>query len=79
VTSNPEGARSYEIRIRGRLDARWNTWFEGFEVTNDRDGTTVVRGVVADQTALHGVLQRVRDAALPLISLTQVDDKRSTS
>ena len=68
----------YEIRISGHLDARWATWFEGMTLTTHEDGTTVVRGVLADQAALHGVLQKVRDAGLPLISIVQLDTKRST-
>ena len=67
------GPRFYEIRINGHLDARWATWFEGMTLTADADGTTVVRGVLADQAALHGVLQRLRDAGLPLISIVQLD------
>ena len=50
------------------------TWFDGMTLTPDEDGTTVVRGVLADQAALHGVLQRLRDAGLPLISIIQLDD-----
>jgi hypothetical protein len=74
VRSNPSSSpRLYEIRINGHLDARWATWFDGMTLTADEDGTTVVRGILADQAALHGVLQRIRDAALPLISVTQPD------
>ena len=74
MTSTPSTSpRLYEIRISGHLDARWATWFEGMILTADEDGTTVVRGVLADQAALHGVLQRLRDAGLPLISIVQLD------
>jgi len=80
VTSFPEShSQLYEIRISGHLDARWTTWFDGLTLTDDSDGTTVIRGALADQAALHGVLQKLRDAALPLISITQVDIKRSSS
>lgn len=65
--------RSYEIRIAGHLDARWVTWFDGMTLTAEDNGTTVVRGVLADQAALHGVLQKLRDAGMPLISLVQLD------
>ncbi len=79
MTSTPStGLRLYEIRISGHLDDRWLTWFDGMTLTPDEDGTTVVRGVLADQAALHGVLQRLRDAGLPLISIIQLDDQRST-
>jgi hypothetical protein len=62
----------YEIRVRGHLGPRWAGWFDGLDLTNEVDGTTVLRGTVADQAALHGLLQRVRDLGLPLVSLRQV-------
>ncbi|HET9996641.1 MAG TPA: hypothetical protein VFQ17_03945 [Nocardioides sp.] len=61
---------AYEIRIRGHLDARWASWFDGLALTQEPDGTTVIRGQVADQAALHGLIQKVRDIGLPLISVT---------
>jgi len=70
----PEAGR-YEIRLTGHLDARWAAWFDGLTVTHDADGTTVISGQIADQAALHGVLQRVRDMGMPLVSVTQVDDR----
>lgn len=62
----------YEIRLQGHLDPRWSAWFDGLTLTNNSDGTTAIRGRVADQAALHGLLQKVRDAGLPLVSLTPV-------
>jgi hypothetical protein len=62
----------YEIRLRGRLDARWAAWFDGLSLSHERDGTSVLRGPVADQAALHGLLQKVRDLGLPLIAVMQV-------
>ena len=59
----------YEIRLQGRLDPRWATWFEGMTLTDRTDGTTVIHGLVADQAALHGLLQRLRDLGLPLLSV----------
>ncbi len=74
MTSTPStGPRLYEIRISGHLDSRRATWFDGMTLTATEDGTTVVRGVLADQAALHGILQRLRDAGLPLISIIQLD------
>ena len=64
-------ARRYEIRLAGHLHAHWATWFDGLAVIQQGDGTTVIRGPVADQSALHGLLQRVRDLGLPLVSVTQ--------
>jgi hypothetical protein len=62
----------YEIRLRGHLDSRWAAWFNGLNLTNESDGTTIIHGPVADQAALHGLLQKVRDLGLPLVSVTQV-------
>ena len=62
---------TYEIRVQGRLSPRWSTWFDGYTVTSDADGTTVISGTVADQAALHGLLQSLRDLGLPLVSVTQ--------
>ena len=63
----------YEIRLEARLDPRWASSFDGFDLNPGEDGTTVLRGRVADQAALHGVLHRVRDIGVPIISVTQVD------
>ena len=68
-----DAAGRYEIRLTGHLDARWATWFDGLSVTREGDGTTVISGPVADQAALHGLLQRVRDLGLPLLSVTNLD------
>jgi hypothetical protein len=62
----------YEIRLRGHLDSRWAAWFDGLNLSNESDGTTVIGGPVADQAALHGLLQKVRDLGLPLVSVTEV-------
>ena len=64
----------YEIRIRGRLDARWTARFDGLSMRHEPDGTTVLSGLVTDQAALHGLISRVRDLGLPLISVAQVED-----
>ena len=62
----------YEIRIKGHLDTRWAAWFDGLAIAHGSDGTTTIRGPVADQAALHGLLLKVRDLGLPLVSVTQV-------
>jgi hypothetical protein len=64
---------AYEIRIKGHLDSRWAVWFDGLSLTTASDGTTTIHGPVADQAALHGLLQKVRDIGLPLVSVTLVD------
>jgi hypothetical protein len=78
-TFDRSGAGHYEIRLAGHLDAHWATWFDGLSVRRDVDRTTVISGAIADQAALHGLLQRVRDLGLPLVSVTRVDDDASTT
>ena len=63
----------YEIRLRGHLETRWAAWFEGMTLSHERDGSTVLSGPVVDQAALHGLLQKVRDIGLPLVSVTYVE------
>jgi len=62
----------YEIRVEGHLEARWAAWFDGLTLTHGSDGTTTIHGPVADQAALHGLLQKIRDLGLPLISVNHV-------
>lgn len=64
---------TYEIRVQGRLDQRWAAWFDGLTVTAHGDGTTALAGPIVDQAALHGLLQRLHDIGVPLISVTQID------
>jgi hypothetical protein len=68
--------RQYEIRLKGHLEARWAAWFGGLSLTQESDGTTVIRGAVIDQAALHGLLSKVRDLGLPLIAVTQIHPKQ---
>lgn len=68
---NDSDPTTYEIRLSGRLDARWVSRFEPLTLRHDADGTTVLSGPIADQAALHGVLQRVRDLGIPLVSVTR--------
>lgn len=65
---------TYVIRVRGLLSSRWAAWFEGMTVTNLDSGETVLSGRVVDQSALHGLLARVRDLNLVLIEVTRVAD-----
>jgi hypothetical protein len=62
----------YEIRVKGILDQRWSAWFEDLEVSSDGE-ETVISGPVADQAALHGLLTKVRDLGLFLISVRHLD------
>ena len=68
----------YEIRVAGRLAPRWSAWFDGLSVAPGARGTTVIRGAVVDQAALHGLLQKLRDVGIPLISLTQLPSTAPT-
>jgi hypothetical protein len=63
----------YEIRVKGHLDGRWSEWFDGLTIANVGDGDALLWGEIVDQAALHGVLAKVRDLNLPLISVTGVD------
>ena len=65
----------YEIRIKGHLDDKWADWFEGLTITRADNGETVLYGPLVDQAALHGVLRKVRDLGVPLLSVIQVEPK----
>jgi hypothetical protein len=70
-------SRQYEIRIQGRLQPEWSAWFDGLTIISNeqatRSGETLLVGPVADQAALHGLLAKIRDLGLPLLSLTLVE------
>ena len=68
---NDSSPLQYEIRIKGHLDPRWSAWFDGLSLTKESDGTTIIYGPVVDQAALHGLLQKLRDVGLPLVSVIQ--------
>jgi hypothetical protein len=63
----------YRIRVKGVLDEEWSEWFEGMRVKPQRGGETLLTGPVADQAALHGLLHKIRDMGLPLLSVRRVD------
>ncbi len=63
----------YELRLRGHLDQRWSAWFEGFTITLEDGGSTRLTGYVTDQAALYGLLKKVRDLGMPLLSVHRVD------
>ena len=68
----------YEIRIKGHLSSRWASRFDGMTLTARADGTTVIEGPVVDQAALHGLLNKVGDLGLPLLSVTRTDPATPT-
>jgi hypothetical protein len=63
----------YQIRIQGLLGPQWKDWFEGLAITQEENGDSLITGPVADQAALHGLLKKVRDLGLPLISVNRVE------
>lgn len=71
-TVNPREPERYEVRIKGHLDDRWADWFAGMTITREDSGSTLLTGLVADQSALHGLLRKVRDLGMPLISVTRI-------
>jgi hypothetical protein len=72
MSSSREPAGRYEICVQGHLGARWAAWFDGLTLVRTTNGTTVISGQVADQAALHGLIEKVRDTGLPLISVRYV-------
>ena len=76
MQDHPQPGR-YEIRLKGHLDNRWANWFDGLTITREDNGDTLLTGPVVDQTALHGLLRKVRDLGLPLVSVIQVDPKHA--
>ena len=62
----------YEIRIKGHLDNRWANWFEGLTIQREDNGETLLTGRVVDQAALHGLLRKVRDLGMPLVSVIHI-------
>jgi hypothetical protein len=66
-------AQNYEIRLKGQLDARWSDRFDGMTITLDENGNTLLSGPLADQAALHGLLKKVRDLGLTLLSVNSVE------
>jgi hypothetical protein len=69
----------YEIRVAGHLPAQWADWFEGLTITLEDNGDTLLTGPVIDQAALHGLLRKVRDLGMPLVSVSPVESGPSTT
>jgi hypothetical protein len=69
----------YQIRIEGHLGYRWTDWFEGLTVTLEENGDTLLTGPVVDQAALYGLLKKVRDLGLPLVSVKRVEPDQATA
>jgi hypothetical protein len=69
----------YQIRLKGHLGSQWTDWFEGLTITLEEDGDTLLAGPVVDQAGLHGLLKKVRDLGLPLISVNPLEPGSSTT
>ncbi len=77
MTDKPtSNAQYYEIRLKGHLEARWANWFDGMSITLEENGNTLLSGPVADQAALHGLLKKVRDSGIPLVSVSPLENDR---
>lgn len=74
-----EKALMYQIRIEGQFDQQWTDWFEGLTITQEEDGTTLLTGPIVDQSALHGLLKKVRDLGIPLVSVNRMETTGSTN
>ena len=64
---------SYEVRVKGHLDGRWSEWFDGLTISNVENGDALLSGEIVDQSALHGVLNKVRDLGLPLMAVSRIE------
>jgi hypothetical protein len=77
--TDPGQPMVYQIRIKGHLGSQWTDWFEGLTITLEDNGDTLLTGPVVDQAALHGLLKKVRDLGLPLVSVCPVKHRQSDS
>lgn len=72
-TTDPSHPTVYQIRIKGHLDSQWTDWFGGLSITREDNGDTLLTGPVVDQAALHGLLRKVRDLGIPLVSVSSLE------
>ncbi len=70
--TDPSQSNIYEIRVKGHLGRQWTEWFEGLTITLEEDGVTLLTGPVVDQAAIHGLLKKVRDLGMPLLSINRL-------
>jgi len=77
--TDPSQPVVYQIRVKGHLGHEWTDWFEGLTITLEDNGDTLLTGPVIDQAALHGLLKKVRDLGLPLVSVSPVEPGPSTT
>jgi hypothetical protein len=79
IDTQNSNTQYYEIRLKGQLDSRWTIWFDGLSITLEDNGDTLLTGPVVDQAALHGLLKKVRDLGMPLVSVKPVEPGPSTT
>ena len=72
----PDQPTTYEIRIKGHLGQQWTDWFEGLAITLEENGDTLLTGPVVDQPALHGLLKKVRDLGMPLLTVNRLESNQ---
>ena len=77
--TDPGKPTIYQIRLKGHLDSQWADWFGGLTITLEEDGHTLLTGPVVDQAALHGLLKKVRDLGMPLVSVSPIEPGPSTT
>jgi hypothetical protein len=77
--TDPSQPIAYQIRIKGHLGREWTDWFEGLTISLEDNGDTLLTGAVVDQAALHGLLKKVRDLGLPLVSVSPIEPGPSTT
>jgi len=70
---NKSEGKTYQIKLKGHLEESWADWFDGLTFTHENDGTTTLTGEVVDQAALHGLLKKIRDLGLPLLSVNNLE------
>ena len=75
---DPDQSKVFQIRIQGHLSQQRMDWFEGLIITLEEDGNTHLSGPVVDQSALHGILKRIRDLGMPLLSVNSMDSNQTT-
>lgn len=73
MSQNGPRGKIYEIKLKGHLNESWADWLEGLTFTHEEDGTTTLQGEIVDQSALHGLLKKIRDLGLPLLSVNRIE------